>query len=723
MNMSFLKLKHYEICSLKSYYDYDDLLTDNEEIVDLIIEYSTENPSITTVTMILSKGLLVYIEYDLNSKKLIKFFKNPVLLSVISNSIINCDLTDAAPLLLSTSLNEIVVVDSKIRPQQLITLTEENVILYSSFCSTDIIQVKYNNLKESILALNKENIEIFKIVYNKIEMKNMLTKILVIDCFNTNSSNEFSNYLNIEFSFCYDNLLIASYVTAENIKNWSYKTQDLMFDINKNDDLNLYILGLQINKKDYNVVPFKHYKIDSTYSKLKFSPFNDKLAILYDNGIIMNLLNSDNTSQGVFNSSSSYKYSFTNNVKLVDLFFHHSSNFIIVKNMINDFFIFDYTLNVYHLLNNSKIIISFSPFIENSNSNNETDQNINIFSYKCWQTFSAYKISSINKGSNILNNKSFNNFKAEETDDFIIKPTFMKELYTKNSLNDYLFIYNKTKIVKVSFELSSNFSKNQISLNLIDTYSLIKNHLKGNNFESVIRILKSLSNTNSWIKSFLLLLNKLCQCQTNILNVKRHILLELLENMNQNFNDGEKSNSNLLNLKILAFSNLIYRCLSSKQYEYAFLIAEKLGLTYLYKLIVSHSKQCKYLGVAYLCCSKIEEIQNEADDSIINDINKIMTSSNFVLSQSNMQNMLRDIDQLLENGNLDSEYLKEHNTLDLNLKNYLEGLKMEMLGKFEEAKSIYKSNGLNYDLTRVEKLLKEIKQQISEDSIVELNDF
>ena len=47
---------------------------------------------------------------------------------------------------------------------------------------------------------------------------------------------------------------------------------------------------------------------------------------------------------------------------------------------------------------------------------------------------------------------------------------------------------------------------------------------------------------------------------------------------------------------------------------------------------------------------------------------------------------------------------------------------MEMEGRFEEAKELYKQNGLNYDHARVEKLNKELINQISEDSILELHD-
>ena len=47
---------------------------------------------------------------------------------------------------------------------------------------------------------------------------------------------------------------------------------------------------------------------------------------------------------------------------------------------------------------------------------------------------------------------------------------------------------------------------------------------------------------------------------------------------------------------------------------------------------------------------------------------------------------------------------------------------MEMEGTFDEAKELYKQNGLNYDYARVDKLNKELINQISEDSILEIHD-
>lgn len=55
----------------------------------------------------------------------------------------------------------------------------------------------------------------------------------------------------------------------------------------------------------------------------------------------------------------------------------------------------------------------------------------------------------------------------------------------------------------------------------------------------------------------------------------------------------------------------------------------------------------------------------------MNDLNKIITNCNYTLSQSNLQILLKDIDQLLENNNLSSEYLKDNNLLEINLSSKL----------------------------------------------------
>ena len=117
----------------------------------------------------------------------------------------------------------------------------------------------------------------------------------------------------------------------------------------------------------------------------------------------------------------------------------------------------------------------------------------------------------------------------------------------------------------------------------------------------------------------------------------------------------------------------------------------------------------------------MEEI-SENEDSVINELNKIIASTNFTLSQNKLQLLIKDIDELIESDSLNTNYLKEYNSLEINLPKYYEGLQMEMEGRFEEAKELYKQNGLNYDHARVDKLNKELVNQISEDSILEFHD-
>lgn len=50
-------------------------------------------------------------------------------------------------------------------------------------------------------------------------------------------------------------------------------------------------------------------------------------------------------------------------------------------------------------------------------------------------------------------------------------------------------------------------------------------------------------------------------------------------------------------------------------------------------------------------------------------------------------------------------------------------MKYEIEGKFEEAKDIYKKNNLNYDFMRVDKLVKEINQQINDHNVLEFCDY
>ena len=74
------------------------------------------------------------------------------------------------------------------------------------------------------------------------------------------------------------------------------------------------------------------------------------------------------------------------------------------------------------------------------------------------------------------------------------------------------------------------------------------------------------------------------------------------------------------------------------------MIIDKLGLTNLLKTLVAHSKLTKYLGINYLACTKLEE-NAENEDNIVNELNKIISSTNFTLSQNKLQLLIKDIER------------------------------------------------------------------------------
>jgi len=312
-------------------------------------------------------------------------------------------------------------------------------------------------------------------------------------------------------------------------------------------------------------------------------------------------------------------------------------------------------------MNNSKISVKL-----NMNTF-EKEEKVKQLYLKSYEIYYHVKNALSSKKSN-YSNMTLN--KINEINDYKIDRNIQKIIYSGRLNNNSMFFFDSKCINGIFIEISSVFNQT-LSLNpLLDEFQLLKNHLRGQNLESSFKIIMMISNFSIWLQALLLIVNKLCHSATNIHLVKKPSLLSFLNYLkSKNFGD-EGKNSTFTNIKIICFTNLLYRCLSIKQYEYAYLIAEKLALPFMYKIIISHSRLNKFLGISYLARNKLE-LENsqsgEAEDTIINDINKIISSSNFVLAQQNMQILVKDIDQLLENNNLNSDYMKENNSLEINL--------------------------------------------------------
>ena len=785
MSKSTLKLKHFDIFNLTNYFQSlsDDIMQDEEDIIDIIYEASQDNKLIFTFLLLLSKGTLMYFEYNTVVKKISNLYTNTAL-SMITNELICAELSFNSPIIVATSLNELILVETTQKPCQMINVTEEGINICSEPCDSQIIDIKFNCNQSCILVVTANGLKVFRIGIDKIEGKSTLQFFTDINLIGIDKEIQFdyTKYYNkrvyCKFSDFIDNNMIISYITHKPIAEDYIKLSvdsDEIIDNNNNNNTNtntnpnypnnntnvndvLYLNVIRVNlaKKDYSMSLIQSYIVDNTFVKIEFSYFYEKLFVLFEGGVVccinvdqintgtfldnnnMNNINNSNTNNNNYrelntNSNNNNKNTnninktkdnnnnnnnFTNayddklifkyplnspNVKFTDIYVHPSSNFVVIRDSQSTFLIFDFTLNLYYIMHNSKISVKL-----NMNSFDKNEE-VKFLKFKPYELNYFIKNSCTTNQWNVTNEFRLN----KEMKSAIVKGKF---------INNSMFFVNSRSINGIFIEISSKFNQKNTLNSILDEFQLLKNHLRGQNFDSSFKIMTIISNFQQWIYSLFLITNKLCHHPQNILLIKRHSLAAVLRYLkDKSFNDEEKNNT-FANIRNLCFTNIVLRCLSIRQYEYAYLIIDTLGMNHLLKLLSAHCKLTKFLGVNYLACSKLE-IENENEDNIISELNRIINNTNFTLSQNNMQSLIKDIDELIENDKLNNDYLKDSNSLEINLQKYYEGLQMEMEGRFEEAKELYKQNGLNYDYMRVEKLNKELLNQISEDSILEFNDI
>ena len=738
MSKSTLKLKYFNIFNLTNYIQNlnDDILQDEEDIIDMIYEPSQENKLIFCYLLLLSKGTLIYFEYNTTLKKILNLYTNTAF-SMITNELICAELSFNSPIIVSTSLNELILIETIQKPCQIINATEEGITICSEPIDNQILDIKFNCNQSIILCVTSKNLILFKIGIDKLENKTILQKFTEIKLPGLNLDLDYSLTYNskfyINFSNFLENILTVSYISdnlsSEDVFRLSPDSEEISETVTDLQYLN--IIQITLNKKDYCINIVECYSVDKTYVKNVFSYFYEKLFVLFEGGIVCLInskqFNSNNEVNSISNNSNIntnkdsiekteskpkkifdrkiiFKYPLNSpNIKFTDIYIHPSSNFIVIRDSESTFLIFDFTLNLYYIMYNSKISVKLNMDAF------DVSEKINNLKFKPYEF--NYFLKNSNSSSNYI-------VKEEYKIDKEIKNLILMQKIQNNSM----FFYNSRIVTGLFIEISSTFNQKNTLNSIMDDYQLLKNHLRGQNFESSFKILMILNNFQQWIYAMFLITNKLCHNPQNILLIKRHSLASILNYLKEkNFNDEDKNNT-ILSTRNLCFTNIVLRCFSIRQYEYAFLIIDKLGLTNLLKTMVSHCKLTKFLGINYLACSKLEENQ-DSEENVINELNKIINSTNFTLSQNKLQLLIKDIDELIENDDLNTEYLKDYNSLEINLPKYYEGLQLEMEGKFDEAKELYKQNGLNYDYMRVEKLNKELLNQISEDSILEFNDI
>ena len=742
MSKSTLKLKKFNIFDLNEYYKNlnDGIMQEEEDIIDIIYEPSPENKNIFCYLVLLSKGTLLYFEYNLITKKNSNFFVNASL-RMITNELTCAELSFNSPIIVATCLNELIYVETSKKPCPMINATEAEITIVSEPCDSKILKIHFNCNQNIICVICLNEIKIFKIGHDKTEGKTIL------EYFNDIKIKGLNN-LGIEFGLLYDkkfvfkfsnfieNNLIMSFICDNPTNNEIIRLSVDNDEISNNEQVQfLNILLINLSKKDTPIKLIQCFAIDPNYVKIRYTCFFEKLFVLFEKGIVCCLnndfLNSNenietdlnppistdknninNTNSNVireqpkknflFNEKIIFKYPFNSStVKFIDIFVHPSSNFIVVRDTENSFLIFDFTLNLYYILNNSKISVKMN--MDNFELNEEV---------RC-QTYKPYEI-------NYFFHTKVDKFKLPTTE-FKIEKDLRNLIIQEKFQNNAMFFFNSRIISTTIIDIAGIFNlKNRLNP-IIDEFQLLKNHLRGQNFDSAFKIMMLLNNFQQWLCSLFLITNKICQKPSNILLIKKSSLSQALTYLKNKTFDDVQDNNAAINLRNSCFINIILRCLHVRQYEYAYLIIDKLQMINMLKLLVGHSKMTQFLGINYLACTKLEEI-SENEDNVINELNKIIASTNFILSQNKLQLLIKDIDKLIESDTLDTNYLKEYNSLEINLPKYYEGLQMEMEGRFEEAKELYKQNGLNYDHARVDKLNKELINQISEDSILEFHD-
>lgn len=271
MSKSTLKLKHIEILNLTLYFQKleDDILHDEEDIVDLVYEAAEESKFLFRFLILLSNGSIIYFDYNSTTKKITKILKNTVLKNIITNDINFCDISYNLPVVLSTSLNEIIYLDSKEKPCKAINISEENLLINSNFCESQILNLKFNCNKNTILVTTVNQLLIYKVQLDKYENKQILQLFGEIKLNGLYKNLDFTNMLDYKlihrFSCFNENVIYFCYLTENQICE---EFSRISLETDEGNKANLYcnFVKLTINKKDtnqkilVNKIYFEHFK-------------------------------------------------------------------------------------------------------------------------------------------------------------------------------------------------------------------------------------------------------------------------------------------------------------------------------------------------------------------------------------------------------------------------------------------------------------------------------
>ena len=248
MSKSTLKLKYFNIFNVTNYYQNlnDDIMQEEEDIIDIIYEPSQENKFIFCYLILLSKGTLMYFEYNTTTKKIANIYTNNSL-SMITNELICSELSFNSPIIVATSLNELILVETTQKPCQMINVTEEEISICSQPLDSQILSIKFNCNQSFILVITTTNIKLFKIGYDKIENKTIIQfyNDLILPGIDIHSdfSLLYMKKLFLKFSNFLDNILIVSYISDKASSEEQIRLSIDSEELNENNNNDLFYLN------------------------------------------------------------------------------------------------------------------------------------------------------------------------------------------------------------------------------------------------------------------------------------------------------------------------------------------------------------------------------------------------------------------------------------------------------------------------------------------------
>ena len=171
-------------------------------------------------------------------------------------------LSFTAPIIVATSLNELIYVETTKKPCQMINATEDEIIIVSEPCDSKILKIKFNCEKNIICVICLNEIKIFKIGIDKTEGKTTLEYFNDIKFKNMSSLGiEFGLFYEKKFYFkfsnFYENNLIMAFVSEKPTSNDIVRLSVDNDEIDKNEKNQfLSLLMINLTKKD---TPIKSY--------------------------------------------------------------------------------------------------------------------------------------------------------------------------------------------------------------------------------------------------------------------------------------------------------------------------------------------------------------------------------------------------------------------------------------------------------------------------------